>query len=182
MGSQYSAAQIEKMSAKDARKAQVVLVDELAYWESALAGVAPPDQRYYSYTASVEERRRLIAQIRDKLLLNTVEKMDASTETLQSSTTDLVSGVKKLGEGIATLNDSVISLESTTKRLIKSSTRIEYLTMVVVLATISSIAITLMTINIIYSVVVSVAGLFAAIRLWQKISKHPAFQPDDRSS
>ena len=54
--------------------------------------------------------------------------------------------------------------------------------MVVALTTIANIAITLMTINLYYSIIVSIGGLIAVVRPWQKISKHPAFKRDEEES
>jgi len=124
--------------------------------------MAASREKYPEKFLYLEDLDRRVEIVRQKIM------------SLQLASINKVS--EDLNQNVQTLNESTKSLEKTTTKLVRSSTRIEYLTMVVVLATISSIAIALIQINIYYSVAVSLAGLIALMRLWQKISKHPAFK------
>jgi hypothetical protein len=86
---------------------------------------------------------------------------------------------ERLNQNVQTLNESTKSLEKTTMKVVMSSTRIEYLTMLVALSTVANTAIVLLTINFYYSIIISVGGSIALVRLWQKISKHPAFKTEE---
>jgi hypothetical protein len=89
MGSQYSPRQIETMSVEEALKARLALINELFSSEADLAGTQYNDPNYQMKNEEVQLRVKMIAQVREKLLLH-------ATEALQSSAADLVIHSRKL--------------------------------------------------------------------------------------
>jgi hypothetical protein len=140
--------------------------------DKSIAALKPKIEQVQILTSRIDSQRQKLVSLELLMLDNSIKELHSVTGQVDGS-------VKALQSTTRQVNDSVKSLHDTTTKVVKSSTRIEYLTILVALTTVSSIAITLMTINIYYSVAVSIGGLIALVRLWQKISKHPAFKSDE---
>ena len=77
------------MSVEEALKARLVLINELFSSEADLAGTQYNDPNYQMKNEEVQLRVRMIAQIREKLILS-------ATQALQSSAAELVIHARKL--------------------------------------------------------------------------------------
>ena len=128
---------------------------------------------------AIEGLTREIDLRRQELISLELLMLDNSIKDLRSTVAQVDGSIRSLQSTTSKVDDSVKSLQETTTKVVMSSTRIEYFTLIVVLTTIANIAIFLLTINIYYSVAVSIGGIIALTRLWQKISKHPAFKLDE---
>jgi len=77
------------MSVEEALKARLALINESFSSEADLAGTQYNDPNYQMKSEEVQLRVRMIAQVREKLLLH-------ATEALQSSAADLVIHSRRL--------------------------------------------------------------------------------------
>jgi hypothetical protein len=128
--------------------------NKMYYYSRESATKSGHERRYDEMVYS--ERKLGLAQQRLASLL--LELTTESIDRLDSSVKTLDSNVKTLDSSVKTVDSSVGSLSNLTRRLVKSSKTLEYLTSLIILVAIVPISLSFLSFNPYYSLVISIAA------------------------
>ncbi len=99
-------------------------------------------------------------------------KLELAQQRLASLLLELtIESIDRLDSSVKTLDSSVGSLSNLTKRLVKSSKSLEYLTTILILMAITTVSVTLLPLNPYYAFITVISAFVVFIVVWRRARK-----------